>query len=107
MDDVLTLHGAESRTKDEYGVWRTKKSQRKVFCDVKSATFSEFYAGGRAGLNPEFTFTIFAGDYNGETVVEYQRKTYSVYRTYRKDSDYLELHVERKGGTNGQKEDQD
>ena len=37
----------------------------------------------------------------GETIVEYDGQTYSVYRSYETDDDYIELYVERKGGTNG------
>ena len=44
---------------------------------------------------------MFAADYAGESVIEYEGKTYAVYRTYRTDADYIELYVERKGGTNG------
>lgn len=58
------------------------------------------FEAGRNGLNPEWRFNVFAGDYQGETVVEYHGATYSIYRTYEND-DYIELYVERKGGTDG------
>jgi hypothetical protein len=51
-------------------------------------------------LNPEFKFTMFFGDYSVESIVEYQGKTYAVYRTYLRRTDIIELYVERKGGTN-------
>ena len=44
---------------------------------------------------------MFFGDYSGESVVEYNGGTYSVYRTYLRKTDIIELYVERKGGTNG------
>jgi hypothetical protein len=68
---------------------------------MNSITRAEFYDAGRNGLNPEFSLTMFAGDYNGERVVEYDGKTYCVYRTYYARTDTVELYVERKGGTNG------
>ena len=38
-------------------------------------------------------------------VVEYEGETYSIYRKYEiPGTDYTELYFERKGGTNGQKE---
>ena len=40
----------------------------------------------------------------GETVCEYNGESFSIYRTYETDSDYIELYVERKGGTNGEKD---
>ena len=62
----------------------------------------EFFEAGRNGLNPEFRFDVFQGDYQGETVVEYHGATYSVYRTY-ESGDYMELYAERKGGTDGKR----
>lgn len=97
---VITLI-SETYTTDEYGVERTTRTARTVFAQVDSVTRSEFFEAGRAGLNPEYRFTLFFGDYAGETLVEYAGKTYSVYRTYIGRDDTLELYVERKGGTNG------
>lgn len=104
MDDVLTLLGA-GYIKDKYGVPRREAPTRtQVFCTVESVTRNEFFAGGRSGLNPEYKFIIFAGDYSGEDEIEYNGKGYAIYRTYHQPgTDYLELYVERKGGTNGQK----
>lgn len=99
MDHVIRLV-ATTTVKDEYGVDRTVKTARDVFCKVRSASRAEFFDGGRNGLNPEYSFVMFAADYQGETIVEYEGKTYSVYRTYRTDADYIEIYVERKGGTN-------
>ena len=93
----------ETRTQDDYGVWRTSETKTDVFCQVNSVSRNEFFDGGRNGLNPEFVFTMFFGDYNGERTVEYNGKRYSVYRTYHARTDVLELYVERTGGTNGEK----
>jgi hypothetical protein len=43
---------------------------------------------------------MFNGDYCGESIVEYEGYTYSVYRTFKRRTDTIELYVERKGGTN-------
>ena len=48
-------------------------------------------------LQPELKFTVFFGDYENESVVEFQGNRYAVYRTYRA-GDYMELYVERKIG---------
>ena len=89
-----------TETQDVYGVWQTAETARQVFCDVQSVSASEFFEGGRNGLNPEYRFTVFAADYDGETTVEYCGKRYGVYRTYLARTDVLELYAERKGGTN-------
>ena len=73
-----------------------------MYCNVSSVTRAEFFDAGRQGLNPEYRFTMFAGDYDGESVVGYKGRLYSVYRTYIAKTDIIELYVERQGGTNGQ-----
>lgn len=98
--NVLTLV-KETRAKNEYGVWETQEETLDVFCSVSSVTQSEFFDGGRNGLNPEYRFTIFFADYDGEKTVEFEGKRYGVYRVYQAKTDELELYVERKGGTNG------
>lgn len=98
--DVITLVGV-TRTQNEYGQWIESETTKQVYCDVDSVTQSEFFEGGRNGLNPEYRFTMFFADYNDEPIVEYKGKRYAVYRTYLKRNDKLELYVERKGGTNG------
>ena len=98
--DVIKLI-TMTRTQDEYGRWISTPTAKEVMCQVESVSQAEFFEGGRSGLNPEFRFTMFFGDYSGESVVEYKGNTYSVYRTYQRKTDVLELYVERKGGTNG------
>ncbi len=99
--DVIELVTV-TRTQDEYGVWRTSETTKKIYCQVDSVTQSEFFEAGRNGLNPEFRFTVFFGDYSNEPIVIYKDKRYAVYRTYLTRNDRLELYVERKGGTNGE-----
>ena len=89
------------KEQDDYGVWRETPVGRNVFCNVRSVSQTEFFEGGRNGLNPQYTFTVFFGDYNGESVAEFEGQNYSVYRSFRRRDDTLELYVERKGGTNG------
>lgn len=90
-----------NQTQDAFGVWRQTETKRDVFCQVDSVTRAEFFEAGRSGLNPEYRFTLFAGDYNGESIVIFNGKAYSVYRTYHARTDEIELYVERKGGSNG------
>lgn len=98
--NVLTLIG-KTKAQNDYGVWVETETSRDVFCDVSSVTRAEFFDGGRNGLNPEYVFTMFFGDYEGETVCEFNGKRYAIYRTYHAKTDVIELYAERKGGTNG------
>lgn len=103
--DVINLISVV-RVKDENGFWVETKASRQVYCRVDSISQSEFFEAGRNGLNPDYRFTMFSGDYQNEEIVEYRGQTYSVYRTYLTRSDNIELYVERKGGTNGISTDQ-
>lgn len=98
--EVITLLST-TKEQNDYGVWVETPSSRDVFCQVDSVTRAEFFDGGRNGLNPEFRMTMFFGDYDGEQMLIYNGKSYSVYRTYQGRNDTIELYVERKGGTNG------
>lgn len=115
---------SENPVQDENGVWRASdqtywrdergyiirdeqsdsltfpQNWREVFCQVDSVTQSEFFEGGRNGLNPEYRFTLFAEDYQGERTVEYRNHRYGIYRTYQPRTDIIQLYAERKGGTN-------
>lgn len=89
--------------KDEDGFPISLANAHTVFCQVDSVTASEFFEGGRNGLNPEYRFTLFEADYGGELVVLYKGYAYAVYRTYKARTDIIELYAERKGGTNGRR----
>lgn len=96
MTDVITLV-TQTITTDKYGNEVAKETERTVFCEVDSISQTEFYAAANTELNPEYKFTIFFGDYEGEEVVVFNGARYSVYRTYR-TGDNLELYAERKIG---------
>lgn len=98
--DIVNLY-ADTITYDAYGVARKTRTAREVFCKVDSVTRAEFFEAGRQGLNPEYRITMFYGDYNGEAVLGYKGRLFSVYRTYQAKTDIIELYVERQGGTNG------
>lgn len=98
--EVITLIKTNEQTQDANGVWHKTQTERQVFCQVNSVTRSEFFEAGRAGLNPEYEFTLFFADYEGEELIEYKGKRYAVYRTYIGRNDIIELYTVRKGGTN-------
>lgn len=89
---------AESYAADSYGVLQKTRTKRDVYADVRSVTASEWFEGGRSGLNPEYRFTLFAPDYQGEKVLEYNGTQYGVYRTYQARTDIIELYTQLKKG---------
>ena len=109
MDTVIKLLGAASYQEGADGVRRPVPAElRQIFAQVQSVTRAEFFQAGRAGYSPAFVFSVFAADYSGESMIEYNGDTYAVYRTYRKTggdgSDYMELYAERQAGTDGKQQ---
>lgn len=94
---------SESFSQNDYGVLEKQTEKKKVFVDVTSVTSQEWFEGGRNGLNPQFRFTLFTYDYSGENVIEYRDVQYTVYRTYLRKGDLIELYTEkRKGNEQGE-----
>ena len=90
---------ATTYTKNSLGQYVYGNTKTTVFAKVTSVSQSEWFEGGRNGLNPEYRFTLFAGDYNDEKELEYNSKRYTVYRTYYSMGDTVELYTELKKGT--------
>lgn len=89
---------SETYTEDAYGVLIPTPEKRLVYANVSSVSSAEFFEGGRNGLNPEYRMIMFAPDYDGEEIVEYNGVQYAVYRTYQGRSDTIELYVELRKG---------
>ena len=96
MTDVLILI-SQAISLDDYGNEEATETERTVFCEVDSISQSEFFAAEDTELNPEYRFTVFSGDYNGEDVCKFNNTRYAIYRTFR-TGDYMELYAERKIG---------
>ena len=88
----------ESYTQDDYGVQRPTFTKRKIYCNVTSVTGTEWFEGGRNGLNPQYRITMFNFDYLGEKIIEYNGVQYTIYRTYNRSVDEIELYVELRKG---------
>lgn len=96
--DVLTLI-TQTRGVDEYGDAVINESTREVFAEVQSVGQKEFYQAQALGLQPEIKFVLADYyDYNGEKLVEWDGKRYSVLRTY-SASQKLELVCTREVNT--------
>ena len=95
--DVIYLVSI-NQYQDARGVWQKTEQKRQVYASVESCTASEFFDGGRNGLKPEYTMSMFMYDYDDEDIVEYNDVRYAVYRTYKAKNDIIELHVQKKAG---------
>lgn len=83
---------------DAFGVLQPTTKKRMVYANITSVTASEWFEGGRNGLNPELRMIMFAPDYEGEKTAEYKGVQYAIYRTYQARTDVLELYVEKRKG---------
>ena len=95
---VITIQ-RPTRTQNSIGEWISAVLPVQVFAEVQSVSSSEFFAASQVGLAPEYRFTMFDGDYNGEDVLEYEGQKLSVYRTYHNGPDSIELYCQRDAGT--------
>lgn len=93
---VYLIH--ETYASDSIGQMIATEVSRQVFCNVSSVTQTEWFNGGQNGLKPEYRVTMFAPDYEGEKLVEFNGVRYGVYRTYLRQDELLELYLERKTG---------
>lgn len=96
ISDKLILI-SETFEKDEYGVEVGTSDLVTVMCKYGSITQTEWFEGGRNGLNPEYRFEVFFGDYDGQRACIFHGEKLAIYRTFRR-GDTVELYAERKQG---------
>ena len=89
---------SKTYTQDAKGVQIPETTERKVYADVTSATQNEWFEGGRSGINPVYRVTTFSPDYKGESTVRVGDEYFSVYRTYQKKDDTIELYLRKRKG---------
>lgn len=95
-DSTAILKKEKSRTYDKYANEIITYEDREVFVYPRSVYASEFYNAAQAGLNPSITLELAnRADYEGETLVQYDSKLYTVIRAdWRAQRDNLSLVLE-------------
>lgn len=95
--DLIELVTEKDKLNQVVEKTRTTKT---VFADIGSVSQTEFFNGGRLGLQPSLKATIYDFEYEDEPIVKFNDKLYSVYRVYFVNgSDKVELYLEERGGT--------
>ncbi|PEE39389.1 phage head closure protein [Bacillus pseudomycoides] len=98
MNDIL-FFPVVTTVKDELGqIEEIEKFSRQVFCEKKSVPQSEFFQAGQSGIKASCTLIIHLLDYQEEQKVKYREKEYSIYRTYERNDEKVELYCEVKAG---------
>lgn len=95
--DVITLNTTYYTT-DSIGQRIAVNVPKNAYCQVSSVSRTEWLEAGRNGIRPQYVFTMFRYEYDGELTLEYKGKTYSIYRTYERKDDKIELYTEARGG---------
>jgi SPP1 family predicted phage head-tail adaptor len=94
-NDVISLLTI-TQTVNEIGDTIESITKSDVFAMVKSVGMREKYEALNVGLKPELVFELADYyDYADQEHIEYDGKRYKVLRTYRKESNELEIVVTR------------
>jgi len=96
--DVPVTLISETYTQDALGILRATETPTEVFAQITSVSASEWFEGGRAGLNPEFRAEVYSAEYSGQKILEKNGVRYAIYRTYQSSIDRIELYCELKKG---------
>lgn len=92
---------SKTYTTDSMGQKVATEKSTTVFATLTSISRAEWVSysqSGRQGLVPSYVASVFMGDYNGESIAEYDGKRYGIYRTYERDDEQVELYLEKKAG---------
>ena len=88
--DIITLVSYDAADDGEGYTQETEKRSQ-VFADVQSTKRAEFYAARQAVDKITVVFLVRAADYQGETRIEYNGKSFDVVRAYTKAGEVFEL----------------
>lgn len=69
-----------------------------ALAEVQSITQSEFATAGKKDIRPAHKFIIWNFEYSGQTELDYDGKRYTVYRTFKRNDDRIELYTEERSG---------
>ena len=83
---------------DEIGQQIPVETSKTVFADVQSISQNEFFKAGQTGLKPQYKILIWCFEYDGENAVELNGERYTIYRTFLRADEKIELYLTQKVG---------
>ena len=103
MDRSTPLYLIENaHSQNANGEYESAGEPRKIYCNLRSVSRSEWSTAGEAGLRAEYQATVFGPDYNGEEVAELclrgGKQRFVIYRTYMGSGENLELYLGNRVG---------
>lgn len=100
-DDICILIGKKVVGKNSRLQAVYEETRAEVLCTSVPISRSEFFAAGQIGITPDFELVINPIEYDGQKIVEYKGKKLSIYRTYQRDENELEIYCQYAPGLNG------
>ncbi|UTI42104.1 hypothetical protein [Niallia sp. RD1] len=97
LDDICELISTTS-VKGELNQPVFTEIPRQIFCSVMSISRAEFFSAGQSSLKPQIMLIVDSDEYDGEKLVKYSNKKYSVYRHFLRVDGFTELYCEVKAG---------
>lgn len=83
---------------DEIGQQIPVETSKTVFADVQSISQNEFFKAGQTGFKPQHKILIWCFEYDGENAVELNGERYTIYRTFLRTDEKIELYLTQKVG---------
>lgn len=98
LDDYCDLISIISGEKDSLGQPKIIEKPFMVFCSKLSITRAEFNAAGNLGFKPDMMLIVDSDSYDGEKLLDYRGKKFSIYKTFQRIDGFTELYCEVKSG---------
>ena len=90
-----TMTGKDSRMNPIY-----TETVSETYAVSEPVSRSEFFAVGQIGIDPQYLLIINPAEYSGEKIAEYKGKKMSIYRTYERNENELEIYLQKAEGLN-------
>lgn len=98
MNDIL-FFPIISTVEDDLGqIEEIETYSDQIFCEKNPVAQTEFFQAGRAGIKPSCLLVVSVFDYSNQEKLMYNDKIYSIYRTYERTDEKVELYCEVRAG---------
>lgn len=99
VNDILFFPIITTKEDDLGQVEENEEYSNQVFCEKKPIAQSEFFSAGQTGIKPSKCLVVSILDYEEQEKLMFGNKIYSIYRTYERKDERIELFCEvRVGG---------
>lgn len=97
LDDMCFLIVQEMKD-DHLGQHIPIEKKRQVFCAQTSIYSQEFFSAGQSGIKSTLMLVVDSEEYDGQQILEYEDKRYSIYRNFPRSDGQTELYCEVRVG---------